>query len=110
MSADNYVRVLRKVEGHTTHYYNYIVVYGCASIDEEDCQYVGRVVSVHDTREKALAAAHNYADKLPVLEYGVSEGIYPDETPCGRCYVCITERGIVAKDIQRCTACGNPIH
>lgn len=106
MSADNYVGVLRKTLDDG---YEYFVVDGNASIDSEDCQYVGNVVGVFSSREDALVAAHNYADKLPVLEYGVHESVYPQEPPCGKCYVCINERGIVAEDVQRCDRCHEPI-
>lgn len=106
MSADNYVAILAK---ETDGGYEYYVVDGCASVDSEDCQYIGHVVSIHDNRGEALEAAHDYAATLPVLEYGVSEGTYPSSTPCGHCFVCINERGVVADDVTRCTACGEPI-
>lgn len=104
MSADNYVAVLRKADNE------YVIVDGNESANEEDCQYVGHVVAVKYTRPDALVAAHDHADKLPILEYGVTEGNYPAIGDfCGRCYTCINDREIVADDVERCTKCNEPI-
>lgn len=104
MSADNYIAVMqRPTDG------KWLVTYGFASPDGEDCQYIGTILSDHDSRPKALTAAHDRAKLETILEYGVSEQSYPPREPCGRCFVCIHERNIVADDVRRCDRCEKPI-
>lgn len=104
MSADNYITVYpNKTTG------GFIVAYGCASIEQEDCLYRGTTLSEHQTREEALTAAHDEAKKVPILEYGVTESSAIPGKCCGRCYVCINERHVIADDIARCDECHEPI-
>jgi hypothetical protein len=107
VSADNYIGVI-----HTKDDEYAIIPYGNMSMLSEDCQYRGAITGNYYTSEEradALLAAHDMlkAAEYPI-EYGVIELEEPDE-PCGRCYVCIATRGIVANDVPRCTACEKPI-
>ena len=105
MSADNYIGVIPTKDGKWG-----VIPYGCMSLLDEDCMYRGRVEgSYFDTRAEALEAAHDQVKKEAIVEYGVIELDPMPTEPCGRCYVCVHERGIVAEDIQRCDGCGNPI-
>ena len=102
MSADNYIGV-REVEGF------FYVTEGSMSILDEDCQYVGHTLKELSSREQALVYAHDRMKNEYIVEYGVIELSPIPEKPCGRCYVCINVRNIVAEDIQRCDGCGDPI-
>src|SRR6266404_2034004 len=105
MSADNYIGVIATKDGKYG-----VIPYGNMSMLDEDCQYRGAVQgSYFDDRATALIAAHDALKEEYIVEYGVIELTEPD-VPCGRCYVCINERNIVADDVQRCDACGEPIH
>lgn len=106
MSADNYIGVYQdRARLDAT---PWIVCHGFASQNDEDCQYRGGTYSIHDTRATALVAAHDQAKKETILEYGVIELELLPQEPCGRCYVCVNDRGIVVEDITRCTACNKP--
>lgn len=105
MSADNFVGVRPNNDGTYD-----VFEYGCMSILDEDCMYlkdaVGRPFS---TREKALVEAHDVVKRMDICEYGVIELEPTPPQPCGRCYVCINERKVVDDNVQRCTACKEPI-
>jgi hypothetical protein len=101
MSADNFVGIYPSGS-------DWIVTDGSASREMEDCQYRGGTVNVFPTYEQAVLAAHEYAKTLPVLEYGVGT-LSAITEPCGRCFVCVNERKIVDKNIERCDFCHEPI-
>lgn len=116
MSADNFVGVRpQKVDGQLTGKYE-IFEYGNMSVFGEDCMYYKDEKPSHivatanaDTRYMALGKAHDIVNEMDICEYGVVEmPPIPDE-PCGRCFVCIHERKIVADDVQRCDKCNEPI-
>ena len=102
MSADNFVAVYP--ENH-----NWIITDGSMSIEMEDCQYRGSEVGRSNSRELALVEAHNYANTLSVLEYGVIELPAIPEEFCGRCFVCVHERSIIDPTLEHCEKCGKVI-
>lgn len=99
MSADNYIAVYPSSD-------KWIVCHGFMSSEIEDCQYRGSERSIHESRELALVAAHDLHKEESVVEYGVIE-LEAIQEPCERCYVCIFERKIVAKDLPKCAKCGS---
>lgn len=103
MSADNYIGVRPTKDG------KFQVEGGSASCEGEDCQYAGHIYSIHDDRVSALVAAHDQVGREFIVEYGVWEMEPKPDKPCGRCYVCVHDRNIVAVDITRCDGCHEPI-
>lgn len=105
MSADNFVGVRPREDGGYD-----IFEYGCMSAYEEDCMYLkdANPTVLAETREKALVEAHDIVNEMMICEYGVVEMRPVPKDFCGHCYVCINVRGIVAENIERCTACDKP--
>jgi hypothetical protein len=116
MSADNFVGVRPNKDGSYS-----IFEYGSMSVYGEDCMYLSDEtgIIVHplaggndgpvNNRMVALTWAHDIVNRMDICEYGVVEmSPVPDE-PCGRCYVCVNCRHIVADDIERCDKCHDPI-
>jgi hypothetical protein len=105
MSADNFVGVRPNKDGMYS-----VFGYGCMSILDEDCLYLsGEQGEVVDARDKALLRAHELVREQYICEYGVVEmSPVPDE-PCGRCYMCINQRKVIAGDVARCDGCHHPI-
>ena len=106
MSADNYIGVLQNKV-----YDSWTIVDGCMSVEMEDCQYIGRVLENHSTRETAIVRAHDIMKDMSIVEYGVIElDAYP-RILCGKCYVCVHDRLTVAiaSTVPNCYKCGEPI-
>jgi len=105
MSADNFVGVRPNADGTYS-----IFEYGCMSILGEDCMYLSTERGQTTVgREKALVKAHDLVNEMDICEYGVVEMDAVRTKPCGRCFVCVHERGIVAEDLQKCSVCDKPI-
>ncbi len=108
MSADNYVGVIPTNDGEPVKWG--VIPYGNASMLDEDCMYRGAIEgSYFDTRAEALVRAHDLVKEEYVVEYGVIELEPVPAEPCGYCYVCVHERGIVADDLDKCDGCGKVI-
>lgn len=105
MSADNFVGVRPNKDGTYS-----IFEYGCMSILDEDCLYLANEDGKRvESREVALSLAHIAVREMSICEYGVIEmSPVPDE-PCGRCYMCINQRNVIAGDVARCDGCKLPI-
>ena len=104
MSADNFIGV-RPIPNTLT----YLVVHGFMSPLSEDCQYEGSELARCQGRELALVKAHDLAKQESVLEYGVIELDPIPLEPCGRCYLCVHERGIIDSSLEKCDGCENVI-
>jgi hypothetical protein len=105
MSADNFVGVRPNADGTYS-----IFEYGNMSVYGEDCMYLSKEEGTTvDNREQALVKAHDLVNDMYVCEYGVVEMRPIREKPCGRCYVCVHERGIVSDTLTKCSKCGEPI-
>lgn len=105
MSADNFVGVRPRKDGGYD-----IFEYGCMSVYGEDCMYLkdGNPTLLAETRESALVQAHDMVNEMDICEYGVIEMRPVPDVPCGHCWVCINQRGIVAENIERCWKCNEP--
>ncbi len=105
MSADNFVGVRPNADGTYS-----IFEYGNMSVYGEDCMYLSTERGQTTVgREKALVRAHDLVNEMDICEYGVVEMDAVRDKPCGRCYMCVHERRIVAEDLAKCTGCGEPI-
>lgn len=106
MSADNFVGVRPNADGTYS-----IFEYGNMSVYEEDCMYLSESKgnTFVESREKALVVAHDLVNEMDICEYGVVEMGRVRDKPCGRCFVCVNKRGIVAAELQRCSKCKEPI-
>jgi hypothetical protein len=106
VSADNFVGV--RPNGNGTYA---IFEYGNMSVYGEDCMYLLEVAPTVQApnRAEALVAAHDMVNAMDICEYGVVEMSAASTDPCGRCYVCIHQRGIVADDTTKCDDCGEAI-
>jgi len=102
VSADNFVAVY-PAKGV------WVISDGSMSVLIENCQYRGYIVERRAAREDALVFAHDYANTLPVLEYGVIEEKAIPEEFCGRCFVCVHERKVIDLSLRRCDECGKVI-
>lgn len=112
MSADNFVGVRPNPDELTYSIFGY----GCMSILDEDCMYLATergeeiaALTMAEARATALVKAHDIVKEMDICEYGVVELPPISDEPCGRCYVCVHDRKIVADDVQRCTKCNEPI-
>lgn len=105
MSADNFVGVRQNKDGTYS-----VFKYGCMSVLDEDCMYLASEIGeIVPSREAALVRAHDLVRDMYICEYGVIELDPVPDKPCGRCYVCINDRQVVADDIDKCDGCHEPI-
>jgi Zn finger protein HypA/HybF involved in hydrogenase expression len=105
MSADNFVGV-RPNDDDTYSVFEY----GNMSVYGEDCMYLNdQVGEVKSSRQEALMYAHDLVNEMDICEYGVIEMNKKAKEPCGRCWVCVHERHIVATDLPKCDGCGEAI-
>jgi hypothetical protein len=105
MSADNFVGVRPNKDGTYS-----VFEYGCMSILDEDCMYLSEQDGKRvESREVALSLAHIFADRHFTHRNGVIEMSPIPDAPCGRCYMCVNQRNVIAADIARCDGCHLPI-
>lgn len=106
MSADNFVGVMPRDDGTYA-----IYEYGCMSILDEDCMYLKdeQPTIVAPDRGAALLQAHDMVNKMYICEYGVIELAPRPHVPCGRCWVCVHQRGIADDSLPTCSVCHKPI-
>ena len=97
MSADNFVGVRPNKDGTYS-----VFEYGNMSMYSEDCMYLAdQTGEISPSRETALVKAHDLVKEMYICEYGVVEMSSTRDNPCGRCFVCIHDRGAVSIPARR---------